>query len=132
MSMVGKDAEPILMGINGKQAALYLIEDVVITIPDFQVGTVFGGQWQGATNGFHFTGTCADFVYRAAADVGTGASRTMVRQRGNGMDVYIDMLGMSHRQLPLPLARGSVLLVRRSIVIRRIKIGGYLCGGCSG
>lgn len=131
MSMVGKDAEPILMGINGKQAALYLIEDVVITIPDFQVGAVLGGQRQGATNGFHFTGTCADFVYRAAAGVGAGASRTMVRQRGNGMDVYIDMLTKLHR-LSFSLARGSILLVRTSIVIRRIKISGYLCGGCGG
>jgi len=131
MSMVGKDAEPILMGINGKQAALYLIEDVVITIPDFQVGTVLGGQRQGATNGFHFAGTCADFVHRAAAGVGAGASRTMVRQRGNGMDVYIDMLTKLHR-LSFPLARDPVLLVRTSIVIRRIKISGYLSGGCSG
>jgi hypothetical protein len=40
-------------------------------------------------------------VYRAAAGVGAGASRTLVRKCRNGPDVYSDMLGSSHRQLTL-------------------------------
>jgi hypothetical protein len=39
MNMVGKDTKAILMGINGEQAALYLIEDIVIPILIFQDGT---------------------------------------------------------------------------------------------
>jgi len=95
--MVGKDAKAILVGINGKQSALYLIEDVVITIHVFKAGTVFGSQRKGATNGFHFVRIYTDFVHHAAAFVCGGAPRTLMSQCRNGSDVYMDILRKSHR-----------------------------------
>ena len=66
------------MGINGEQAALYLIEDIVIAMLMFQVRTESGGLGKHPYDGFHLTSTYADFMNRATTGVSTGTSRTLV------------------------------------------------------
>lgn len=74
LTPVGKYAEAVLMGINGKHSAFHLVEDVVKSSFVFQAGTVSGRQGECPDNGVHLTRIDTHFMDRTAAGVRVGTS----------------------------------------------------------